>query len=452
MNYLNKAKIKKFLPFFLGFFISFCLINYKVFILDLLLDNNYESLDYIRPAKIFYDTNSFSLLLESLYARLPAYPLLISSLFNFFGEENFISILFFQSVLYGLIVHISLKIKNIFINKYFWLSLIIILFNLNLLLSSTLILPDILLVFFLTNGIYFYLLFFKKKEKYFYLFIGNIFFGFSFLTKSVAILLPFFLCFSLIIFFIFNKRVNIYKKILFSVSPLLIIYMMASPIYIFHYQQSGIATISYHKGGHLLFVVYPCLSQKWGCGVGNRVAVEKVKKIDKEIKTNFLKKKYGTVGQNFDTENLIDRLQIAEIYEEKAYKIIKEIKTSQIIQSAFSSYMKLMLHTSLIGFIDFFNINYINYKIPDNFNKITFIWLIGQIFLIISRFFQIYGTVSYLKSNKKNIFSVIFLILICISFLIPALSIGNPRYRLPLEVILSLFTILGVRKFIKNNL
>ena len=114
--------------------------------------------------------------------------------------------------------------------------------------------------------------------------------------------------------------------------------------------------------------------------------------------------------------------------------------------------MKLMLHTSLISFIDFYNINYEEYKIPDNFNKITFIWLIGQIVLIISRFFQIYGTVCYLKSNKKNIFSIFFLILFCISFLIQALSIGNPRYRLPLDITLSLFTILGIRKFIKNNL
>ena len=111
-----------------------------------------------------------------------------------------------------------------------------------------------------------------------------------------------------------------------------------------------------------------------------------------------------------------------------------------------------MLHTSLISFIDFYNINYEEYKVPDNFNKITFIWLIGQIVLIISRFFQIYGTVCYLKSNKKDISSIIFLLLICIAFLIPALSIGNYRYRLPLEIILSLLTILGVRQFIKNNL
>ena len=114
--------------------------------------------------------------------------------------------------------------------------------------------------------------------------------------------------------------------------------------------------------------------------------------------------------------------------------------------------MKMMFHTSLIVFIDFYNINYSDYKIQDNFNKITLIWLLGQITLILSRFFQIYGVVCYLKKGIKKNLSIIFLILFCISFLIPALSIGNPRYRLPLEITLSLFTILGIRKFIKNNL
>ena len=98
-----------------------------------------------------------------------------------------------------------------------------------------------------------------------------------------------------------------------------------------------------------------------------------------------------------------DRLKISKLHEDAFYKVINEIKTTQIIQSVFFSYMKLMLHTSLISFIDFYNINYEEYKIPDNFNKITFIWLIGQIVLIISRFFQIYGTVCYLKSNKKKV-------------------------------------------------
>ena len=457
MNYLNKVKIKIYIPFFLGFFLSFCVINYKIFFLDLVLDKNYESWDYIRPAKIFYETNSLSSLFESLRARLPSYPILISYLFNVFGYENFISILFFQSFLYGLIVHVYIKIKNLFTKKYFWISLIIILLNLNILLSSTIILPDFLLIFFLTNGIYFYLLFFKNKSKYLYLLIGNVFFSLTFLTKPVTIFLPFFLFFSLIIFCIYNYKESLYKKILISLSPLLIIYMVASPLYLYHYQKSGIASISYHKGGHLLFGVYPCLSQKWGCGSKNIAAKENSIKIHQEILVKFFKKKYelnDVDAEYIKDEDMTasDKLKISKLHEDAFYKLINEIKTTQIIQSAFFSYMKLMLHTSLISFIDFHNINYEEYKIPDNFNKITFIWLIGQIVLIISRFFQIYGAVCYLKSSKKDISSIIFLLLICIAFLIPALSIGNFRYRLPIEIILSLLTILGVRKFIKNNL
>ena len=451
MKYLNKFKNNNFLPFFLGFFVSFFFINYKILFLNLVLDTNFESLDYIRPAKIFLDTNSLSLFFESLTARGPSYPLLISFLFKLFGENAFISILFFQSILYGLLVLCFIKIKNLFFKDYFYLSLTIIIFNLNILLASAVILPDFLLLFFLTNGIYFYLKFFKKKRKL-NLIIGNIFFGLAFITKPVGILLPFFLFLALIMFFIFQKKINIYNKILLSLSPLLIIYLIASPLYIYHYKESGVLAFSFQKGGHLLQGVYPCLSQKLGCGQKNKIAIEKAKEISKKIKSDFFKNKYGTIKSDFDKENLVDTLQISKIHEKEAYKLIKEIKTTQIIQSTFFAYMKLVFHTSLISFIDFYNINYEEYKIPDNFNKITFIWLIGQIVLTISRFFQIYGTVCYLKSNKKDISSIIFLLLICIAFLIPTLSIGNYRYRLPLEIILSLLTILGVKKFIKNNL
>jgi len=451
VEYLNKTKIKTFLPFFLGFFLSFSLIAYKFFFFNLTLDPSFESLDYIRPAKVFFETQSFELFLESLRARGPTYPLLISFLFKIFGENTFISILFFQSILNGLLVHCFIKIKNIFFKDYFYLSLIIIVFNLNILLASTTILPDFLLLFFLTNGIYFYLKFFKKKGKL-NLIIGNIFFGLAFITKPVGILLPFFLFLALIIFFIFQKKVNIYNKILLSLSPLLIIYLIASPVYTYHYKESGVLSFSFHKGGHLLHGVYPCLSNKWGCGQKNKIAREKAKKIAKDVEDNFFKNKYKILNSDFDKENFIDTMQISQIHEKEAFKLIKEIKTTQIIQSAFFSYMKLTFHTSLIGFIDLHNINYDKYKITSNFNKITFIWLVGQIALIISRFFQIYGIFYYLKSNKKNSYSIIFLLLICIAFLIPALSIGNYRYRLPIEIILSLLTILGVRKFIKNHL
>ena len=339
MKYLNKFKNNNFLPFFLGFFVSFFFINYKILFLNLVLDTNFESLDYIRPAKIFLDTNSLSLFVESLRARSPSYPLLISFLFKLFGENAFISILFFQSILYGLLVLCFIKIKNLFFKDYFYLSLTIIIFNLNILLASAVILPDFLLLFFLTNGIYFYLKFFKKKRKL-NLIIGNIFFGLAFITKPVGILLPFFLFLALIMFFIFQKKINIYNKILLSLSPLLVIYLIASPLYIYHYKESGVLAFSFHKGGHLLNGVYPCLSQKLGCGQKNKIAKEKAEEIRKKIVSHFFKNKYGTIKSDFDKENLVDTLQISKILEKEAYKLIKEIsfdfETPKIIGMVFN--------------------------------------------------------------------------------------------------------------------
>ena len=58
---------------------------------------------------------------------------------------------------------------------------------------------------------------------------------------------------------------------------MLIIYLMASPIYIFYHYQTNWHSILFphHKGGHLLLGVYPCLSSEMGLwSVTNRTAVE----------------------------------------------------------------------------------------------------------------------------------------------------------------------------------
>ena len=71
--------------FFFIFLISFFLSSLLTFYINLnfnLLDENYGSLDYIRPALILNNTSSINDFFYSLSSRMPAYPLLISFLFN----------------------------------------------------------------------------------------------------------------------------------------------------------------------------------------------------------------------------------------------------------------------------------------------------------------------------------------------------------------------------------
>ena len=373
-----------------------------------------------------------------------------------FGDNNLIHILFFQSFLYASTVFILIKTINLFTKNNFWLNMIIVLTNLNILFYSSIILPEILLLFFLICGIYLYLNFFLKKKNI-YLFIGTVFFSLAYLTKPAGILLPYFLSISLAIFFIKNKNLN-YKKYFLIILPLIITFSLASPIYIHNYKENNNASISFQKWGHALYYVYPCLKQKNGCGIRDKDEVKKIKKIIEEEKNKVLIEKYKTNKipyksfPNVPVEELSlkDQILLTEIYKEKFFKLIKDLDLKIAIQSITLSYSKLMFHNSFINIFDMHKIDYSEYKISNNFNKFTFFWIIGEILLIISRFLQAYCLYDYIRNNSKKKFLIFFLFFFCICFLIPTIGIGNHRYRIPIEIVLTIFTILGIKKLSKN--
>ncbi len=182
--------------FIIGFVIALITLFYKYFNFDL-LNTDFETTKYLIPALVLNETNSIIHFKASLFDRLPIYPIVISLILKFFGTANYFAILFFQSILNGLILLILIATKNLFTNKYYWLSIFLLALNINFFWSSSIILPDILNVFFISCAIYFFLKFILKKQSINLIIIGSIFFGLSFLTKPSGILLPIFLFFFL---------------------------------------------------------------------------------------------------------------------------------------------------------------------------------------------------------------------------------------------------------------
>ena len=465
MNYLNNVNFKKLLPFFISFFISFCFIYYKVFVLGLILNEGsaynpsgtFESADYVVPAKTLLENNSISAFFSELDTRMPMYPLMISFFMKLFGYK-FIYILFFQSFLYASTIFILIKTVNLFIKENFWLNIVIALTNLHILFYSSLILPEILLLFFLMSGIYLYLNFFLKKKNI-YLFVGTFFFGLAYITKPVAILLPYFLTISLVFFFISKKKLN-YKKYFLIILPLIILFSLASPINIYNYNNINSAESSTQKWGHLLLFVYPCLKQKYGCGKRDMNEVKKIDKIIEDEKNKLLIKKYKINKSPYTKLDLTtvtikeltkeDRLSLSNVYKEQFFELIKDLDVKIAMQSITMSYAKLMLHNSSVNIFNMHKIDYSEYKLPNNFTKFTFFWLIAEILLIISRFLQVYCLYDYIKNNSNKRFLIFFLFFFCMCFLIPAIAVGNHRYRLPIETVLTIFTILGLAKLLRK--
>ena len=445
---LNKIKKNEFfLIFIIGTLLAFAVILYKFFFLEILVNKNYESGDYIRPAISLLNGHSFTNFLENLNQRLPLYPLLISLIFKIFGQENFLAVLITNSLIFGLISGILIKIKNLFTKKLYWVSVALIVFNLNILWSATIILPDILFVFFLSCGVYFFLKYIKVSDNFFDLLFSLIFFGFAYTTKPIVLYLPFFLSFYLVLFYFFYKKIFNIKSVIISITPILISILIASPIYLFNYKNSGKLNLTNHEGRHLLFDVYPCLINEYGCGArGDISAKKKVLELSKKRINEFYK---NNEVQNFN-KVVRNKFIESEIYKEIFYELVNETDKSQIIKSSFFSYLKLMLHTSIISVLQVHKKSYEDYRISiknftSNYSIHTFLWLLFQVSLILLRFLQIFGLFSLLKNEKKNVWVGIFLIFFIISLIFPAIGLGNFRYRLPIEPILILLSIIGVK-------
>ena len=455
--------------FIIGFAIALITIIYKHFALGL-LDVNFETFKYLKPALVLNETNSFIYFRASLLDRLPIYPIILSLILKFFGATNYFAILFFHSILNGLILIILIATKNFFTNKYYWISILLLAFNSNLFWSSSIILPDILNVFFISCAIYFFIKFLKQKESIFLIVFGSIFFGLSFLTKPSGILFPIFLSFFLLVYSFFEKKYKLSKVLFFSILPIIIIVLLSSPLYLFNYKQTGDFFITDQKGNHLLFWVYPCIVKKWGCGARDQDAFKKVKDLSQNQLTKSLGKEFVLKYPfSFDKQNKLqnkESLNLDENYFKNIatsskinkkifFDLIKQVEKEQILTSYIGSVSKMLLHTSIIGIFESHKIYYNDLRsiifFNNSFTTSGLIWLVSQITIIFLRILQIYGFISVFQRNEKeNFWSVIFLFLISLPFIISTIGIGNPRYRIPIEPILFLLTIFGIKNLIKK--
>tara|TARA_B100000029_G_scaffold252290_1_gene249228 strand:+ start:2946 stop:4271 length:1326 start_codon:yes stop_codon:yes gene_type:complete len=420
--------------FFIGFLISLIATFYQHIRFDI-LNLNFETSAYVN-----IDISNSS--------RLPMYPYFTLFIFKIFGSDNYLAISIIQSLINGVTIFTLFAIKNFFTKKFFWTSLFLLGFNINFFWSSTIILPDNLYVFFLTIGMFFFLKFIYKKQLLFYIFIGSIFLFFASLTKPVGLLLPFFLSFFLLFFLLFRKEKSFSRIIICIFIPIFFCNVLASKI---NYKLTG-KSITTQKSSHLLYWVYPCLKQKWGCGARDSDSLNKVLTLAE----NKIKKLENITHNEKLPDKFIVKPEHYKIQMEIFYDEIKKIPPFQIILSTFGSTLKLLFHTPIVGIFARHDISYIDLKsiisIKDfNFSINGSIWLLFQIILILLRLVQLYGLFSLFKSNsEKNFWSIIFLISFILPFLITSIGMGNFRYRIPIEPALFILTIIGLKKINKK--
>ena len=256
-----------------------------------------------------------------------------------------------------------------------------------------------------------------------------------------------FLTIPIIIFFIIKQ--DFYKLIkLKLISVLILSYVLGTGVqYLRNYIAYGDFTYTSQSGQHLSLWVIPCLSQKFGCGNRN---IEVRDYINNKWKKEISGKNYNEIQKDDILSNIgIDYL-------------INEIDKKKAVISIFFSYIKLLFHSSLTEIYSKFQINFTNFSSLDGssfFGKFNillkktftdstyFFWSTSLVFLFILRVVQIIGVISFLNDKKLGLYILITSSLIFV-LIIPAVGMGNPRYRSEIEPLLLILGAIGIKNLL----
>ncbi len=407
-----------------------------------------DSDKYYRLALRIFDTGMFGIVDPGTGAFLPeldavaGYPYFLAAAFALFGRENYWAVGVVQALLAGLAVPaIALAARAI---KDEWLVPAGMLAAVwpNLAYRPATILSETLFTFFISWGLCAALWAAKARRPLWLLVAAGIGLGLAYLTRPVLMGFPFIVTPGLAML-LYREQHRGWSPIIFAAVPIAVMLTFTVPNYVRSYQAYGAPMFTLQQGHNLLFYIYPCLAADWGCGnpdlaAGARAQAEYERAMTPELEANV-------VARNDIETGLASRL-------------IGELTLTQFAKAIVGSTAKLLLHNTSYEILQRFEfpVRYWGEAAGDGpgarvrsfaadiaATPSMLIWAAFQVFLLLSRAVQVVGAVRMLL-RPALLGPAVFLLAYMAAILAVSIGFGNPRYRVPLEPGLILFTVAGL--------
>lgn len=409
----------------------------------------FESQLYLDIAKNWLDGNG-DLVTPT---RLPVYPIFIYIVFKFFGIDNLSALLIIQSLIGAFTFYLLIKTLDLIKVSNNLLILLTALLNLNMIFWFSVFLPNCIFLFLLTIFIFSFTKFYveQHKESFFLMCFSLIL---LLLTRPIFTL-SIFLVLPIISIIIFKSHLKKSLKV-FMVICLFSSYFSGITIQsLRYYSYNKSFEYTTQTGNHLLYVVIPCLTQKYGCGETNLKTLNLLNKKYKEYRKNNpwksineennIKKK---IGIDFLFGN---NISISEIFISSGFAYIKTLFHSSIIQiyQSFEIMPAKIKDTSFSKPTD--RLAYLGEKFFKDY-KVTF-WFIALFFVFVTRVIEFIGFLLIFLPGPHRLY-ICTIMSTFLTLIIPTFGIGNPRYRSESEVlliILGAFGFYAINKFVKRS-
>jgi len=431
------------------FFFNIILLNILIrFIFLICIDENIlnfsDQTKYISMSDAFlnktYDSSGHAIM------RVPGYPFFVFLLRYLF--DNLIFVIIFQNLIGIFTLFLSYNLFKLISKKYSLHLTFLFSINLNVILYQNLILTEAIFITFFIILIYFFLKLIKKKNIknliFFSLFVGIT----SLIRPQLYYIYPFIF---LLIFVVLET--SIYKKF----GYFLIFFLISkSFILVWEYRNYKTYDSSFFviaKEINLTGYYLPLFDQ-----YEKKMNFIEAKKERIKDWNHYLEKNLSNETKNL--EDKISKLLIKDKLAEKYFFTqLKDYKITTIFQGIFVGTLKTLISPSFVEVSYWFKLKKVSFSSTDgvsfvdqlinylfelkNTNTVyLFLLIMSLIITFLLKITQLIGFIVFFKNKPKS--SMLFLIFI-IFFLVLLGPIGAPRYRVPFEIFLTVYLLVGIK-------
>ncbi len=411
--------------------------------------NSYEGGKYINPAVNLLNgdgyTNSRSGVYKPELVRLPMYPFFICVTYWIFGLNNDLALGIMQCVMVGLIAVASSLAAYTLRQQWMLITGILTALTPAIFYRASIIMPGVQFTLFLTCGIAAVLWALRGRHTVTFLILGGISFSLALLTRPIVLFLPLFSTPVLVLALRYQFQDSWFRAIGKAVLPVIIMFCLTVPWLLRNYKITGHMAYTTQHGQAMLEWLYPCMSNRWGCGTRN-ADVQAYVEIRKE-----------ELYESLTDEQKNNPVVLSKAMSKLGSELVLALPISRLFTATIGSTVKMMMHNILYEVM-------LRYEIPATYigkikglgiqdkivNFVKYIrndkWMIGwvilQLLLVIGRVIQVVGIISFIRHHEYR-WQIYWMLSVMACFMAASAGLGNNRYRIQIEPILVIFLIMG---------
>lgn len=377
--------------------------------------------------------------------RLPMFLWFLAGSFALFGIDNYLPIVLLQAVMAAVTVWAIARTAETVDASLLWPAALLAAVTPGLGYRASIVLPESLFVMFVALALLGLVRAARGRRTTASLLLLAAATAAAMATRPAFLLMPALLSLGFLLCLLQWRGLSLRRSLLAALVPLLAGGLIYTAQGLRVQAHTGHFAYTTQTGVNLLRWAYPCLNQPLGCGEVPREAFDRAEAA------------YAERARQLTPEELGNRVVVDRLRAEVAKDLMLQMPVLDLLVSATGAALKMLMHTTAVEILERYGAERVlpgmapgagfGERVANYLGMLAgapqmWPWILAQALLFALRGVQIVGLVGGLLSPQRRALTLTCLLVI-LGFTAPALGLGNPRYRAPIEPVIVLLTLQG---------